>query len=85
MQETTALFLGVRSLLFATTPLKSFAGNTLTRGLVYTLLGLRLRDTQTVSRPYPPPSPKKLLKIEANGYDFELEMLVMAQTHALID
>ena len=78
-QETTALFLGVRSLLFATTPLRSFAGNTLTRGLVYTLLGLRLRDTQTGLRAIPAAFAKKLLKIEANGYDFELEMLIMAQ------
>jgi glycosyltransferase involved in cell wall biosynthesis len=73
------LVLGVRRIEFLGTPFRSFLGNTLTRGLVRLLVGLHLRDTQTGLRAIPGFFAKRLLRVPSNGYDFELEMLMMAR------
>jgi glycosyltransferase involved in cell wall biosynthesis len=73
------LILGVRRIEFLGTPFRSFLGNTFTRGLLRLLVGLRLRDTQTGLRAIPGFFAKRLLLLSTNGYDFELEMLIMAQ------
>ena len=73
------LVLGVREIEFLETPFRSFLGNTLTRGLVRLLAGLHLQDTQTGLRGIPGSFAKRLLLLPSNGYDFELEMLIMAR------
>jgi len=60
-------------------PLRSRFGNVLTRGLVHALVGQKLRDTQTGLRGIPARLVPRLLKLEANGYEFELEMLLAAR------
>ncbi|MGA2402796.1 MAG: glycosyltransferase [Syntrophobacteraceae bacterium] len=57
-------------------PLMSIIGNTCTRQLFRLLAGKKLRDTQSGLRGIPMQFIPKLLKIEANGYEFELEMLL---------
>lgn len=78
------LVLGVRKIEFLNTPFRSFFGNALTRGLVRLLVGLRLRDTQTGLRAIPGFFAKRLLTLPSNGYDFELEMLMMARHSRLV-
>ncbi len=73
------LVLGVRRIEYLGTPFRSFLGNTFTRGLFRLLVGVRLRDTQTGLRAVPGFFAKRLLLLSANGYDFELEMLIMAR------
>ncbi|HTX34283.1 MAG TPA: glycosyltransferase [Bryobacteraceae bacterium] len=72
-----ALVLGSRS--FAgDVPLRSRIGNVATRGIVHMLLGKRISDTQTGLRGIPASLLPHLLRIEARGYEFELEMLIAA-------
>jgi glycosyltransferase involved in cell wall biosynthesis len=65
-------------------PLRSIIGNTCTKGLFRLLTGKKLSDTQSGLRGIPIQFVPKLLKIEANGYEFELEMLLAAK-HANLD
>ena len=60
-------------------PLRSIIGNTCTRVLFRSLTGKRLSDTQSGLRGIPIHFVPKLLPIEANGYEFELEMLLAAR------
>lgn len=78
-RNPSALILGVRDLSFRSTPLRSFVGNKFTRLVVQALVGIRLSDTQTGLRALPGPFAEKLLRLESNGYEFELEMLVVAR------
>ena len=78
-KHPSALILGVRDLSYRSTPLRSFVGNKLTKLVVQGLVGLRLSDTQTGLRAMPGPFAEKLLHLESNGYEFELEMLVTAR------
>ncbi len=57
-------------------PLRSIIGNTCTRQIFRLLAGKKLTDTQSGLRGIPMQFIPKLLKIEANGYEFELEMLL---------
>ena len=75
----SALVLGVRDLGYRSTPLRSFVGNKFTRLVVHALVGLRVTDTQTGLRALPGSFAEKLLRMESNGYEFELEMLVAAR------
>ena len=72
-----SLVLGSRAF-HGTVPLRSRIGNIVTRGMMHLLLGQKLRDTQTGLRGIPAPMLPKLLQLESNGYDFELEMLILA-------
>lgn len=76
------LVMGVRSFT-ANVPFRSRAGNRMTRMLVQLLVGQRLSDTQTGLRGIPRGFVPRLLKIPANGYEFELDMLIAAK-HASI-
>ncbi len=60
------------------TPLRSAAGNFLTRHLLKWITGLSLFDTQSGLRGIPTSMLKDLLNIESNGYEFELDMLMQA-------
>jgi glycosyltransferase involved in cell wall biosynthesis len=70
-----ALVMGVRA--FAgDVPLRSRAGNGLTRVLMHLLIGQRLADTQTGLRGVPSPLIPHLLRLQSSGYEFELDMLI---------
>ena len=73
-----ALVLGSRT--FNTeVPLRSRFGNILTRRLMQTLIGSKLQDTQTGLRGIPAALAARLLRVDARGYEFELEMLIAAR------
>lgn len=72
-----SLVLGARAFQ-GTVPLRSRLGNTLTRGIMHLLLGRKLRDTQTGLRGIPAALLPQLLQVESSGYEFELEMLLLA-------
>ncbi len=77
-----ALVLGSRAF-SGEVPLRSRIGNTATRGIVHMLLGRRISDTQTGLRGIPASLLPHLLRIEARGYEFELEMLIAAHRLAI--
>src|SRR6185436_13782275 len=60
------------------TPMRSAFGNNLTRGVFRFFTGQRLRDTQTGLRGLPVALCTRCLRVPLNGYDFELEMLMVA-------
>ena len=72
-----ALVLGARGFAGAV-PLRSRLGNTITRAVVHAVIGQKLADTQTGLRGIPAALLPHLLRIDANGYEFELEMLIAA-------
>jgi len=57
-------------------PLRSRFGNALTRWVMRLVTGQKLGDTQSGLRGIPVDFIPSLLKLHANGYDFELDMLV---------
>jgi glycosyltransferase involved in cell wall biosynthesis len=77
-EHPEALVLGSRTF-DAGVPLRSRFGNVLTRRLMQTLIGTKLQDTQTGLRGIPAALAARLLRIEARGYEFELEMLIAAR------
>jgi glycosyltransferase involved in cell wall biosynthesis len=60
-------------------PLRSRLGNDTTRLLFGLLIGQRLIDTQTGLRGIPIGFAPHLLPVASNGYEFELDMLVLCQ------
>ena len=78
----TALVLGSRAFRGAV-PLRSRVGNVLTGAIMHALLGHKLRDTQTGLRGIPATLLPQLLQLESNGYEFELEMLILAHQLSL--
>lgn len=81
-REPDALVLGVRRM-EGEVPLRSRLGNGSTRVLMRMLIGSRLTDTQTGLRSIPADFIPYLSKLNATGYEFELEMLVAAKHRAL--
>lgn len=75
--QPQSLVLGVRGFQ-GEVPLRSRVGNTVTRWLMHALLGQKVSDTQTGLRGIPKALLPQLLSIDANGYEFELEMLIAA-------
>lgn len=59
-------------------PLRSRFGNDLTRRIFRVLIGPKVTDTQTGLRAIPRALMPKLLRARASGYEFELQMLIMA-------
>jgi len=59
-------------------PLRSRFGNDLTRRVFRILIGPKVTDTQTGLRAIPRALMPKLLRARASGYEFELQMLIMA-------
>ncbi len=72
------LVLGVRTF-GADVPLRSRIGNVVTRSVLRVLEGQTLTDTQTGLRGIPMGLIPELLQISANGYEFELDMLVASK------
>jgi glycosyltransferase involved in cell wall biosynthesis len=78
LTEPTALVMGVRGFSDKKVPLRSRFGNELTR-CVFRLASKRnLHDTQTGLRGVPNPLVEQMLLIGTSGYEFELEMLMVA-------
>lgn len=57
--------------------MRSYIGNGLTRYLYRVLIGQNINDTQTGMRGVPKRYVPGLLRIESNGYEFELDMLIL--------
>jgi len=60
-------------------PLRSQLGNRLTKGVMRIVAGQHLNDTQTGLRGVPRILLPYMLRIVANGYDFELDMLLVCK------
>jgi putative flippase GtrA len=76
------LVLGTRSF-NGSTPWRSRAGNRLSAIALRALVGQRLHDTQTGLRAIPRLLIPYLLQLPANGYEFELDMLVAAKHRSI--
>lgn len=77
-----SLTLGVRSF-DAKVPLRSKLGNIITRSIFYFLVGKYLSDTQTGLRGIPVCFIPSLIRLEGEGYEYEMNMLVAAKTEGL--
>ena len=76
--EGDALVLGARQ--FGNgVPLRSHLGNRITTGVMRVVAGQHLNDTQTGLRGVPRILLPYMLRILANGYDFELDMLLVSK------
>ena len=64
-------------------PFRSQLGNTVTRHVFKLLVGSAIRDTQSGLRGIPKSFLPKLLKVSSTGYEFELDMLVLAASQGL--
>ena len=80
--EPGHVVLGTRSFT-GTVPLRSRVGNAVTRTVMRALVGQRISDTQTGLRGIPTTLLPDLLRLEANGYDFELDMLIAVRRTAI--
>ena len=60
------------------TPLRSKFGNNLTIFIFKTLFGKAIKDTQSGLRAFNLVFAKKLLSLPYNGYEFEMQMLILA-------
>ena len=59
-------------------PLRSRFGNDVTRGVFRFLIGQKIQDTQTGLRAIPRVLMPELLRVKSRGYEFELQMLIIA-------
>ena len=82
MAEPDALVLGTRTF-SGEVPWRSRVGNRLTRAVMRAAVGSKLADTQTGLRGIPAALAAQLPAIAANGYEFELEMLMAAHRAGL--
>jgi len=64
-------------------PLRSRVGNSVTRTVVRALVGCRIGDTQTGLRGIGSKLIPDLLRIKSNGYDFELDMILLSRKHEI--
>ncbi len=62
-------------------PLRSRAGNELTRTILRVVVGQKLSDTQTGLRAVPYGLLPLLLRVPLQGYEFELEMLLVCRSN----
>nr|WP_258443080.1 glycosyltransferase [Helicobacter sp. 16-1353] len=72
------LAIGVRKFEGENIPFKSKFGNKITRVIFKTMFGKSIQDTQTGLRAFSPDFAKMMLKNTYNGYEFEMQMLVLA-------
>ncbi len=77
-EQRDVLVLGARQFT-GDVPLRSQLGNRLTRGVMRIVAGQHLNDTQTGLRGVPRILLPYMLRIVANGYDFELDMLLVCK------
>ena len=80
--EPDRVVLGTRT--FSTdVPWRSRVGNAVTRAVMRALVGQNVSDTQTGLRGIPACLLPHLLRLEANGYDFELDALIAVRQQAI--
>jgi glycosyltransferase involved in cell wall biosynthesis len=77
-ESPEALVLGAREF-SGHVPLRSRLGNTITQTAMRVVAGQQLGDTQTGLRAIPRALMERMLKVQASGYEFELEMLIAAK------
>jgi putative flippase GtrA len=77
-ENPEALVLGVRRFK-GVVPWRSRVGNALTRHVLRLVAGFNLRDTQTGLRGIPMAMVPDLLRLRSQGYDFELDMLLLCK------
>ncbi len=77
-ESPDALVMGARSFR-GRIPFRSKLGNLITSAVMRVAMGQNLTDTQTGLRAVPRSLLGRLLKIPATGYEFELEMLIVAR------
>lgn len=77
-EQPETLVLGARDF-ECRVPLRSRVGNTLSRLVMRAAVGQKPADTQTGLRGIPASLLPRLLQIESNGYEFELEVLIAAR------
>ena len=75
LDNPASIVMGVR-VFDKNVPLRSKIGNVLTKKLYRFLVGQKLTDTQSGLRGIPRDLITNLLKIDSNGYEFELDMLL---------
>ena len=80
--EPESLVLGVRSF-GAKVPLRSRLGNVITRSLFYLLVGTQISDTQTGLRGIPRSFMPFLIDLEGEGYEFEMNMLIVSKIRSI--
>ncbi len=80
--DTTRMHLGVREF-DQNVPLRSQFGNQVTKWIFRLLIGVKLTDTQTGLRGIPTHFLPELMHIKSRGYEFELDMLILAHKHQL--
>ncbi|HUE20083.1 MAG TPA: glycosyltransferase [Bryobacteraceae bacterium] len=81
-EEPNRVILGTRTFT-ADVPLRSRVGNAITRTVLRAVVGENISDTQTGLRGIPTRLLPHLLRLEANGYDFELDMLIAVREQAI--
>lgn len=81
MQKPSDLYLGKRSFNKTSIPWRSRFGNKLTKYILRLFSKTLLEDTQTGLRVIPRNLVSPLLNSNAQGYEFELEMLLIAEEH----
>jgi glycosyltransferase involved in cell wall biosynthesis len=77
MERPKQLILGARTF-SGKVPLRSLAGNVMTRYLLGLLTGRRLRDTQSGLRGIPRAAAPMLLALDGERYEYEMNMLLEA-------
>ena len=77
LAHSDSLVLGCRTFR-GEVPLRSRIGNVATSAIMHALMGRKISDTQTGLRGIPTALALRILRLEANGYEFELEMLIAA-------
>ncbi len=65
-------------------PLRSRIGNRITRGVMHALVGRRISGGQTGLCGIPAALLPHLLRMETNGCDFEMDMLIAVRKHAIL-
>jgi len=64
-------------------PLRSFLGNEITKWIFFLITGSRLQDTQTGLRGFPVSHLEDLVQINADRYEYELEVLLNANKRGI--
>lgn len=77
IKNPESLVIGVRKF-GGKVPLRSRIGNTITRGVFHFVTGNRISDTQTGLRGLPASLFERLLRLEGDRYEFEMNMLLTA-------
>ena len=78
--DDRGIVLGVRSF-SGDVPFRSRLGNSCTRWLFFIMTGLFVRDTQTGLRGIPRPLLARMLQLEGERYEYEMQMLADAKRH----